>query len=355
MAPTKAKSNRIFYLDIMRFIATVMVVLLHASSPYVSKNIGSTNFWIGTLIDSVVRVSVPLFVMISGALMLDKDYNAEPKKMAKHIGRMLFFFVVWSAVYSLVYTVIIPVKVNHATVDIKTALVYFLQGHFHLWFVYMIIGLYLIVPLLRLWVNDANKKYIEYFILLSMIFTFIIPEAVNVIKLYHSSVEGLYEIFDNRLQLRYVAGYTTYYLLGWYLHNYEIKNKKAVYALGIAGFVISAVGTYFVSVKAGEPTQLFEYLYINVLFQAVAAFVFIKSMFANRKERPIRFMRSVGSHSLGIYAIHVMVSASFYKLLNRYGLENALICIPLAFLFAFTFSYICTLIIGLIPGLKKVV
>jgi len=61
------------------------------------------------------------------------------------------------------------------------------MGHYHLWFIYLIIGLYFIIPLLRLWVTDDNKKYVEYFIGLSIVFAFIIPQITS-IGMYYSSL-----------------------------------------------------------------------------------------------------------------------------------------------------------------------
>lgn len=72
--------NRIFYLDILRVIACLSVIMIHSSAEYVTNDIGSFNFWIGNLFDSLTRIGVPIFVMISGALMLDKNYQYETKK-----------------------------------------------------------------------------------------------------------------------------------------------------------------------------------------------------------------------------------------------------------------------------------
>ena len=81
----KITKNRIYYLDILRVIACLFVILIHSSAQYVIENVGSLNFWTGNIIDGLSRVAVPIFVMISGALLLDKNYNYTEKKLIKHI------------------------------------------------------------------------------------------------------------------------------------------------------------------------------------------------------------------------------------------------------------------------------
>ena len=77
----KCTSGRIYYLDILRVIACISVIMIHSSAEYVIKDIGSFNFWIGNILDGLSRIGVPLFVMISGTLLLDKNYKFDKKKL----------------------------------------------------------------------------------------------------------------------------------------------------------------------------------------------------------------------------------------------------------------------------------
>lgn len=87
------KNNRVFYLDILRVIACLSVIMIHSSATYVVEDIGSFDFWIGNIFDGLSRIGVPLFIMISGTLMLDKNYQFSTKKLIKHIVRMIVFLV----------------------------------------------------------------------------------------------------------------------------------------------------------------------------------------------------------------------------------------------------------------------
>ena len=188
------KSNRIVYMDVLRVIACFSVIMIHSSAQYVVKDIGSFNFWVGNIFDGLARIGVPLFIMISGALMLDKNYQFSTQKIIKHIIRMIVFFVFWSVLYCFIFNIVGSKIIKHESIDIIKIIGSLIKGHYHLWFVYLIIGLYLIVPLLRLWVNDTNKKYVEYFIILSIIFTYIIPQIISIGSNYSNLFEHINDI-----------------------------------------------------------------------------------------------------------------------------------------------------------------
>lgn len=109
--------KRIYYLDILRVIACMAVVMIHASSGYVTKDFGGFNFWVGNVFDSFARIGVPLFVMISGSIMLDKDYSYN-NKLIKHIVKLIIFFIFWSALYDIVYNIMVPLFITHEPINI---------------------------------------------------------------------------------------------------------------------------------------------------------------------------------------------------------------------------------------------
>lgn len=349
------KSNRVYYLDILRVIACLSVIMIHSSGTYVTKNIGSFNFWIGNVFDGLARIGVPLFIMISGTLMLDKNYQFSNKKLIKHIIKMITFFVFWSAIYCIIFNIVYPILIKHQSIDIIKVIGSLIKGHYHLWFVYLIIGLYLIVPLLRLWVNDENKKYVEYFIILSIIFTYIIPQIISIGSNYSNLFEHLNYIMQNNLQLRYVGGFTTYFILGWYINNFDIKNKKIIYLFGFLGLLISIIGTYILSITTGKALQMYGNLNINVLLQSVAIFIFVKEIFINVQNGNNKFINAISKYSLGIYAIHALVIQIMYKILSKINFDIALINIPIVFIVSFSVSFLCALILNKIPVLKKTV
>lgn len=168
--------KRIYYLDVLRALSCIAVIVIHASSNFLIKDIGSINFVVGDIISSLSRFAVPVFLMISGSLLLDEDYTFTEIKNKKHIMKMILFFVFWSFFYDSLFNVFIPLikGQNLKHIDIFGI---FIVGHYHLWFIYLIIGFYLILPLLRLWINKNNIRFIKYFIILAFVFGFLIVSA----------------------------------------------------------------------------------------------------------------------------------------------------------------------------------
>lgn len=347
------KSNRIVYLDVLRLIACFSVIMVHSCAQYFVKDIGSFNFWVGNIFDGLARIGVPLFIMISGALMLDKNYQFSTQKLIKHIIRMIVFFAFWSVFYCFMFKIVGSIIIKHESIDIINIIGSLIKGHYHLWFVYLIIGLYLIVPLLRLWVNDTNKKYVEYFIILSIIFTYIIPQIISIGSNYSNLFEYINDIIENNLSLKYVGGFTTYFILGWYINNYELKNKRIIYILGLFGVLITIMGTYILSITTGKALNMYENLYINVLFQTVAVFVIIKDKFKNMHTNNI--INSISKCSLGMYAIHALIVTIMYRIIEKVNIDFALINIPVVFIVSVVFAYLISFILSKIPVLKKVV
>ena len=96
------QQNRILYFDILRVLATLAVITLHISvHNWYETDISSTQWMAYTMYDSLFRWSVPIFVMISGALFLQRDVNLK-KLFSKNIFRLATAFVFWSILYAVI-------------------------------------------------------------------------------------------------------------------------------------------------------------------------------------------------------------------------------------------------------------
>lgn len=350
------KEHRVGYIDILRAIACISVIMIHASARYVVSDFGSFNFWVADIFDGISRIGVPLFLMISGALLLDENYVFQKEKHKKHILRLIGFFLFWSVFYCITFDIIGQLVVKHQPVVFRLLILSLITGPAHLWFMYLIVGLYLIVPLLRLWVTDKNKRYVEYFLVLSAFFTFCIPNIIDIACLYHDSFLVLNDVLEDCLQLRYVGGYTAYFLLGWYMHNYALEQKRRMmlYVLGVMGSMVSIVGTYILSVTNGRSVLMYDNLSLNVLFPAAAVFVFIKTRY-HSIHRPHCIIESVQKNSFGIYAVHLFWVEALHTVFASLHFQNTLIVIPIVFAIALFMSYLCTVVLRKIPLVKQMV
>ena len=137
--PLASSNNRIAYFDAIRAFATIAVIMLHVcAANWYAWPVTASSWITCSAYDSVVRWCVPCFIMISGALFLDKKINLK-RLYSKNIFRIVVAFVFWSAIYTFV-----PSLINNG----ENKLLTFLEGHYHMWFLFTIIGLYIISPII---------------------------------------------------------------------------------------------------------------------------------------------------------------------------------------------------------------
>ena len=132
--------ERLLYIDWLRLVAAFFVVLIHTSGLLMDHSQNMIDYYLGFWNMEIVRSAVPLFFMISGALLLHQGYDANPCKMVTKVLKVLILMLIWSFVYALVYV---------RPLTIKGLIYSTLKGPFHFWFFEYLIGLYLLTPIFK--------------------------------------------------------------------------------------------------------------------------------------------------------------------------------------------------------------
>ena len=252
-APVRAERGRVAYLDMLRIAATVAVVMIHvAVREWRSMDMHTAQWHALSFFGSISRWGTPIFVMISGALFLDERREVRLRRLfSKNILRILIAFVFWSAVYA------VPFFLRDRSVF--GLISNFLTGSYQLWFLYMIVGLYLIMPLLRRITSDRSA--LNYFLLLSLCFTFLLPMLGKAIRLADILLHkdgalyaGLTTGYSN-MRFYFTLGYVPYFLLGHALNTAQLSKKveRVIYAVGLLGFAATVWGTEWLSRSLGAP------------------------------------------------------------------------------------------------------
>lgn len=323
--------ERQHHLDLLRAIACLSVVMIHVSAEFVVRGSSGPDFWLGILLDSMARAGVPLFVMISGALMLDENYEFTKKKWLGHIGRMALFYVFWQIVCGWIGS-----------------------PKYHLWFVPMIICMYLLVPLLRRWVGERNVRSVEWFLAIATVLLFVVPQIVE-IMIRETGGNGFLNGFLDDLNVAYSVRYVVYFILGWYL-NRGVKRWKFVCGLGVFGVCMTFAGTCIATLLLGMNTYPFYRNFtVNVLLYSAAIFTLCRMRF-RQPAKPDgivqKAVRWIGKCSLGIYAVHLYVIS---KLMTVFGGLHVVVALPLIFVLTVALSAIIPTILHRVPVLKKIV
>ncbi|MBQ7561202.1 MAG: acyltransferase family protein [Synergistaceae bacterium] len=334
---------RVYYFDYLRVLGAFAVIILHVNSKYwYLLDINSfdwqvINFYHG----AVTRWAVPVYVMMSGALFLGRDVPLR-RLYGKNILGIFTAFIFWS----LIYSIAIYFKSGSA----EEALTHFVNGHYHLWFLHMIIGLYMIVPFMK---KVAESKFLtKYFLVLSLIFVFIIPSMIYLNKIFASEIWSFTNSFVNKFSPALISGYTGYFLIGYILNNIDISPKltRFIYLGGIIGFMGAIFISEYLSIITNKPNQFFNMpLTITALLESTAIFLFCKKNF----NRPYKFIRTLSKYTFGAYLVHPAVIFVIRKLGLDFSMTNTIIFVPVTAIFVFIISLIISGILNHIPVLNK--
>lgn len=291
--------NRILYFDVLRILATFCIIMIHVSGLYVTSEYGGVDFAFGAVLNSFARVGVPIFIMISGANMLNERKKIETKsflkKYALNIATILIF---WTVVYTVMYCIFVPL-LTEKTISLISVIEAFHPRRFHFWFLYMIVGLYMLTPILKLFVNRENKTKILYLIGVLVIFAFV-PQSLSLFD--NEYINIVVELFDS---FKIPMGYLAYYLIGWYLSQFELE-KRTNKVFTILG-VISVAGTIVTTIFYHEKTSIDSNMQLTVLFASVWVFVLFKDIFKRQeKEKMCRVSEKLSRLTFGAYLIHIL-------------------------------------------------
>ena len=349
MAADHSVSKRVIYYDILRVVAIFFVVAVHLSAQHwLDVDVSSRAWFASNLYCTTGKWSVPIFVMISGALFLGRDAGIRTI-LRKNVLRMAGVFVFWSGCYALIDLIF-----RHDT--LFGALSQFITGHYHLWFLFMIVGLYLLIPLLRPIVQ--NETLTRYFLVLAFILTFLLPQLALFCSFVSPQVSVLISTVSMYTYCFFPTGFTVYFVGGYYLSRRQFSRRDEVilYCIGVLGLLLSIFLPVAHARAQSAPVDIYyNYNSLNVLLTSVPIFVFAKQHlnFPNMGERAHTILRKLSKYSFGVYLVHPMV----IELLQHYGIDtlscNVFLSVPLLAVFVFAVSTAISALLNRIPIINK--
>ena len=269
-------------------------------------SIYSMQWEVFNLFDCISRWAVPVFVMISGALFLKSD---KPIRviLRQNVSRLVVAYLAWGAFYAWL---------AHPK-GIGAFLMLTLTGHFHMWYIPMIVGLYLMAPLLRPIARD--DRLCRYFLLLSFVFAIGVPFAGKALALVSPYRSQQFLSLVGKLGLKNMVEFSLYFVLGYYLDNLQRQYPTRRLALLLAGALASiVVGTVLLSFAKGEAVDLLLGTFTPGDFAAAAlVFLLARNLFEDfdPQDRPrgVALMRALSPLTLGVYLVHPFFIESLEK------------------------------------------
>lgn len=351
------KNNRILYVDILRIISIFAVVMLHISAPFVVdiNADGIKWWWVGNIIDSATRWCVPVLILISGKLMLDNDKEVEIFIfLRKRLTKIIIPLIFWSIIHMLRLNWL-DIQQNEFSILSLIKNIYLGKVHIHLWYLYMIVGLYLVTPIIKPYVNNVKKNNLMYFIGIWFI--------TNGIIGFSEKFTG-YNIAFNLSFFHWSIGY---FVLGFILSKYSLskKQRKTIYFLGVLGLIATILGTYVLT-KNNDGVfvpHLYSYYAPNVMVTSIAIFILFMNIdwekIVGKNNIVKRIISSLSNTSFGIYLVHLLVlsiiSSGDMGIIVDVASFNPIIAIPLVSLITFIISHFVVTILQKIPLLRAIV
>lgn len=307
------QNKRIVYVDILRILSIIAVIILHFTAELLtsSNDFNTSSWWISNLFNSVSRFAVPVFFMISGAMILRTEIKSYKDFYIKRVVPLLIPLVSWSLIYAL-YKQYFILKSSLGAYEFVLDFGYRLltDGNYvHLWFLYAIIAIYMTVPLISKLIKTCSERDLRYYLLL----WFIVSIA------YRFITDAVFRATDQYINIPIMniplfMGFLGYFILGYYLFHYDLplKAKNILFNLGIASFFLTPAATYFISLQSGVLDEMFYGNYsITTFFMAVGMFIYFKEKETSISEKVNykiqKMISSVSKASFSIYLIHLLI------------------------------------------------
>lgn len=358
---TLKQSKRDISYDVIRIVALLMIVMVHVSAYMVIffPETGRPEWTVGNIFNGLARAGVPMFVLLSGALLLREDKPFDTKKFyRKSLLTMALLAAGWMLAYGVFYAVILPACEGKPI--LFSAFIDFLLSfkgseYPHLWYMLMVVGMYLGIPILRLFVKRENKKYIVGIIVAAVIVQF----AATTLNLLTLKSDTTVTGFLGKLHLEPLTGFLGLLLIGWYLNEYTLKKKTKIilYAAGALSLIGSTLAVHFaIDIVPNIRDFVYSELSLPALIYGVALFVFIQSLLKNKTAKR-SLLASAADSTFGIYLFHVIPLEIFVRFILPYGRVQQIG--PLAYiliLYAFTLliSFVVVKSVGAIKGVRRI-
>ena len=331
-------------IKLLTLVATFLVILLHtAAIPFSYFHLAWS---VSVMYEALGRIAFPLFLLIAGFVSLNKNESLL-STLKTRVLDLVIPLVVWSALY-LVYNR----QVNGSTAPISLLELLSTPAYPHLWFVYTMILLYLVTPLLNTFIQNGSQQRVNYtltvwFVLASVYMLF---DNVKANLLEGQAVPAP----SNIDMVVYLSGF---YIIGGVVRRFDINPKVIISAIiFILSAVLTAVMTYSLSVSTFAPNQVFLfYSAPTIVVVSLACFFMLLNAPVAWRERTSNTVHSLSRLSIGIFFVHPVVLEVLLKVLHVEfeGYYSAL-TIPLVALACFAISAVIIWLLRQVRWLRRI-
>lgn len=352
------KSKRIFYFDVLRAIAIIGIVFCHAAIFFLITGVNSSYFPVTAFFDCLRDFSIPIFLMLSGALLLNRD-DSLIKFFKKRLSRLLIPFLFWVLVYVAYASVYIWHGFNiKSSIDILLGTSGTLGVTF--WFIWMIIICYLGIFAINKVIKFGNERKENFDSIFIKILT-----GLSLIYILISEF-GLFNPYFSRLV--YFVSFISYIVIGYFIANNDYVGRKIDSKIIIAVTLVVSIILYsyyifgFVVPQSTSSNHFVYKGYFNLLILVLSVNIFIFFKYLSKT----KFLTNIESnnvgnaitvfsnYSFGLYLCHYLIIYHLKINYTKFFLDqNFLISIPLLVIIVIVISLVILWILDKIPYLNR--
>ena len=338
--------NRFYYLDFLRVLSAFAVICIHFNGMKCSAfQFGDFESMPYIVVYCFSGFAVPTFFMISGVLFLDNSKKITVKRLfTKNIIKHFICWILWLCIYALFYYIFNRDNIMDFDMFIDRFV-------YHLWFLPILIGIYIFIPLIRC--VTSHKNMIEYFLVIAILPSVILFSLNLFITL--KEIKHLYSSFILCDKMKYIM----YFILGHYIHTYGLKRKMKIFVI-IAGITSFFISLLIIGISYYKGSEFYQNIRSNFIFttffEGLFVFCIVKHIFNKycMKEKVLQIIVFLSKYTLGIYVVHVLV----IHVLNYFPIEKIIFfhfaISPLVSpLIIFIISFIISFILHRIPIVNK--
>jgi len=313
------------YLSFARVICAFAVVMIHTNGCFYEFHTADCWTW-ANIIESGLGFAVPVFIMISGATLMDYSKRYSTKEFfKKRVVKTVIPYLFWSVIGNLL--------------DVNIFFIYY--------FFLNLFGVYLCIPLFSFIKEEYKERVITYVVGVSFIFNYFLPFICTILEINY--------VF--KIPLDIANGFLIYALIGYLISKKEVARKWRIvsYVMSVIGFALHIGGTYVFSLRAGEIDSTFRgYTNLPCLLSSVGVFVLIKEIGQKIKSEKISgIIEKVSSYTFPIYLIHFYIIEMIMEPIFADYVHMLVYKLTTPFL-TFTLSILIAWLIRKIPIVKKV-
>lgn len=297
----REQAKRQTELDVLRLLAILAVIVMHAGgNSQISESLHPNHH---SMFVAAIVWCVPVFFMISGRFFLDPGRNVTTESiLKKYIPRIILAYLIWTAVYVAYYVW----AGTYDGLNVYGIINQFIEGPYHFWYLFTLVGLYIVTPILRKVTTDKSMTayFLVVFFAVNLVFEYLvyIPKVGNIISL-----------FTNKVGIG-IIGYVGYFMLGYYLYSIKdtirLKTEICLYIAGVCLWILTIILEGQVSPELQDADFVKQYMKPNVILYSSSIYLFFikrisKITFSERTQRVFAKLTEL---SFGVYILHALVN-----------------------------------------------